>query len=82
MIWLSELQQVNPRRKLRERVRGVTPIAPKTGMRILWGEGGVLPCVGVSEWVVSGNEGLTEEGVFVVFCLCMFVCLVYMTGES
>ena len=48
-------------------------------MRILWGAGVVLPCGGVGEGVVSGNEGLTEEGVFVIFCLCMFVCLVYST---
>ena len=27
------------------------PIALKTGMRILWGEGVVLPCGGVVEWV-------------------------------
>ena len=33
----------------------------------------VLPYVGVGEQVVSGNEGLTEEGVFVVFCL--YVCM-------
>ena len=38
-------------------------------MRILWGEGVVLPCGGVGEWVASGNKELTEEGVFVVFCL-------------
>ena len=37
----------------------------------------VLPCGGVGEWVVSGNEGLTEEGFFFfLFFLCMFVCLV------
>ena len=42
-------------------------------MRILWGEGVVLPCVGAGEWVVSGNKGLTEDGVFVVSCL--YVCL-------
>ena len=29
--------------------RGVNPIEPKIGMRILWGEGGILPSVGVSE---------------------------------
>ena len=51
----------------------MNPIAPKIGMRILWGEGVVLPRGGVDKWVVSGNEGLTEEGVFVVFCL--YVCL-------
>ena len=54
-------------------MRDDTQIAPKTGMRILWGEVVLLPCGGVGEWVVSGNEGLTEEGVFVVFCLCMYV---------
>ena len=46
----------NPRRK-QESTRGVTPIALKTGMRILWGEGVVLPCGGVVEWVVSGRVG-------------------------
>ena len=46
---------------------------PKIGMRILLSEGVVLPCGGVGKWVVSGNRGLTEEGVFVVFCL--YVCL-------
>ena len=56
--------------------------ALKIGMRILWGEDVIFPCVEVDEWVVSGNKGLTEEGVFVVFRLCMFVCLVYLTGES
>ena len=47
-------------------------------MRILLGEGVVLPCVGVSNWVVSGKEGLTEEGVFVFLFLFLFfvsVCL-------
>ena len=34
---------------------------------------------GVGEWVVIGNEGLTEEGVFVVF-LSLYVCLVHSTG--
>ena len=33
--------------------------------RILWGEGVVLPCGGVGEWVVSGNKRLTEEGMYV-----------------
>ena len=35
----------------------------------------------MGKWVVSGNEGLTEEWVLVVF-VCMFVCLVHSTGES
>ena len=34
----------------------------------------------VGEWVASGNKELTEEGVFVVFCLCMVVRLGYSTG--
>ena len=43
-------------------------------MRILRGEGVVLPCGGVGKWVVSGNEGLREEGVFVDFLsVCLFV---------
>ena len=62
-------------------MRGITPIAPKTGMRILCGEGVVLPRGGVGEWVVSGHEGLTEEGVFVVFCLSMYVWYIRQ-GES
>ena len=62
-------------------MRGITPIALKTGMRILWGEGVVLPRRGVGEWVVSGNEGLTEEGIFVVFCLSMYVWCIRQ-GES
>ena len=33
------------------------------------------------EWVVSGNERLTEEGVLMIF-VCMFVCLVHSTSES
>ena len=56
-------------------------IAPKIGMRILWDEGVVLPNGGVGKWVVSGNEGLTEEGVVMVF-VWMFVCLVHSTSES
>ena len=36
---------------------------------------------GVGEWVVIGNEGLTEEGVFVFFCLCMYVWCIRQ-GES
>ena len=40
----------------------------------------VLLCGGVGGWGVSANEGLTAEGEFVVFCLCIFVCLVYSTG--
>ena len=41
----------------------------------------VLPSGGVGKWVVSGNEGLTEEGVLLVF-VCMIVCLVHSTSES
>ena len=35
----------------------------------------------VGEWVVSGNERLTEEGVLMVF-VCIIVCLVHSTSES
>ena len=37
----------------------------------------------VGEWVVSGNKGLTEEGVFVFF-LSLYVCMsgVFDRGES
>ena len=34
---------------------------------------------GVTEWVISGNEGTTEERLLIVF-LCMSVCLVFSTG--
>ena len=33
------------------------------------------------KWVVSGNEGITEDGVSMVF-VCMFVCLVHSASES
>ena len=36
---------------------------------------------GVTEWVISGNEGTSEEGFLIVF-LCMSVCLVFLTGEK
>ena len=41
---------------------------------------------GTPEWgsgycVVSGNEGITEEGVLMVF-VCMFACLVHSASES
>ena len=35
----------------------------------------------VGKWVVSGNKGLTKEGVLMVFAW-MFVCLVHSTSES
>ena len=56
-------------------------MAPKMGMTNLWADGGILPVSGVTEWVISGNEGTTEEGLFIVF-LCMSVCLVFSTGEK
>ena len=31
--------------------------------------------------VVSGNDGITEEGVSMVY-VCMFVCLVHSARES
>ena len=43
----------------------------------MWGEGVVLLSWGVGKWEVSGNEGLTEEGVLMVF-----VCLVHSTSEK
>ena len=33
------------------------------------------------KWVVSGNKGLTAEGVSMVF-VCMNFCLVHSTSES
>ena len=40
-----------------------------------------LPSGGVGNWIISGNEGITEEGVWMVF-VCMFVCLVHSASES
>ena len=34
---------------------------------------------GVTEWVINGNEGTTEEGLFLVV---FYVCLVFSTGEK
>ena len=34
---------------------------------------------GVTEWVINGKEGTTEEGLFLVF---FYVCLVFSTGEK
>ena len=36
---------------------------------VFWGEGVGLSSGGVDKWVVSGNEGITEEGVLMVVCL-------------
>ena len=36
---------------------------------------------GVTEWIISGNEGTTEEGLLIVF-LWMSVYLVFSTGEK
>ena len=35
----------------------------------------------VTEWVISSNEGTTEERLLIVF-LCMFVRLGFSTGEK
>ena len=32
-----------------------------------------LPSGEVGNWVVSGNEGITEEGVLMVLFVCVFV---------
>ena len=40
-----------------------------------------LPSWGVGKWVVSGNEGITEKGVLMVF-VCLLVCLVHLASES
>ena len=29
----------------------------------------------VTEWVISGNEGTTEERLLIVFFPCMYVCM-------
>ena len=34
---------------------------------------------GVTEWVINGNDGTTEEGWFLVF---FYVCLVFSTVEK
>ena len=39
----------------------------KMAMTSLWADGGILPVSGVTEWVINGNEGTTEEGLFIVF---------------
>ena len=36
----------------------------------------------MGKWVISGNEGTTEEGVVFFFFFFMFVCLVYSASES
>ena len=51
----------------------VNAVAPKMGMTNLWADGGILPVSGVTEWVISDNEGTTEEGLFIVFSL--YVCV-------
>ena len=56
-------------------------MAPKIGMTNLWADGGILPVSGVTEWVISSNEGTTEEGLLIVF-LCTSVCLFFSTGEK
>ena len=56
--------------------------ALQIGMRILWGEGVVLPCGGVGEWVASGNKELTEEGVFVFFLSVWLYVWCIHWGES
>ena len=43
--------------------------APTNEMRFWWCEGWGLPSGGVGNGVVSGNEGITEEGVLMVVCL-------------
>ena len=42
---------------------------------------GTYAVCGVTEWVISGNEGTTEEGLLIIF-LCMSVCLVFSMGEK
>ena len=67
--------------KRRKGDTGVNVVAPKMGMTNLWADKGILPVSGVTEWVISGNEGTTEERLCIVF-LCMSVCLVFSTGEK
>ena len=60
--------QSNIKRK-EERATQPSAVAPKMGMSSLWADGGVLPVSGVTEWVINGNEGTTEEGLFLVFSM-------------
>ena len=69
--------QSNIKRK-EERATQPNAVAPKTGMTSLWADGGILPVSGETEWVINGNEGTTEEGLFIVFS--MYV--VFLTGEK
>ena len=54
-------------------------MAPKIGMTNWWADRGILPVSGVTEWVISGNEGTTEEGLLIIF---FSVCLVLSMGEK
>ena len=47
--------------------------ALQIGMRILWGEGVILPCGGVGKWVVSGSEGYLEL-LIQDTCFCVLNC--------
>ena len=53
----------------------------KTAVTDLWADGGIFTVSGVTEWVISSNEGTTVERLLIVF-LCMFVCLVFSMGEK
>ena len=63
----------NTQSSIKRKEEGATQpivVAPKMGMTSLWADGGFLPVSGATEWVINGNEGTTEEGLFLVF-LCM-----------
>ena len=64
----------NMQAKRRKGDTDINTVAPKMGMTNLWADVGILPLSGVTEWVISGNEATTEEGLFVgFFSVCMYV---------
>ena len=60
--------QSNIKRK-EERATQLNAVTPKMGMTRLWADGGILPVSGVTEWVINGNEGTTEEGLLIGFSM-------------
>ena len=54
-----------------ERATQPNAAVPKMGKTSLWADGGILPMSRATERVINGNEGTTEEGLFIVFFLRM-----------
>ena len=74
----------NTQSNIKRKEEGATQpnvVAPKMGMTSLRADGGVLPVSGVTEWVINGNEGTTDKGLFLVFFF-LYICLVFSTGEK